>query len=282
MLRACLALLSVGLLSGTWGAALWGAEVDLTDPNVMAGAAGKPTVRLELLGFGLIPTARVVLINPTNAPLRVSRTWTYEVIPQGSLTDVSFRTSVEKPDCPRTYADLAYLPDQRVWLTFSPKKLFNNVSEEPIAVAAHRAWGHDHLLDLRLAKQARNAIIFVRLKPGDNAPTSDWERIQLPDVPDVPLIRFTDTSRRLNDVAFDRAAKQADAVFVATADDSRWTRVLTVSADDPLAKTLPSLLLDGKSFHIVEKDVPCRYAVTGIRDGVVDPEACVIAVEPLR
>lgn len=255
---------------------------ETADPNVMKGATGRPTVRLELMGFGFIPTARVVLINPTNEPMRVSRTWTYEVVPQNSLTDATFRTSVSLPDCPRTYADIAYLPDQRAWLTFTPYQLFNNSSDDPIRVAPHRAWGHDHLLDLRAAKQARNAIIFVRLQPGQGTPASDWERIQLPDVPDLPLIRFTENSRRLEQDAFNRAAKTADAVFVASAGGPRWTRILTLAKEDPLAKDLPQLLLDGKSFHIVDDDVPCRYAVTGIRDGVVANDARVIAVETPR
>ncbi len=249
----------------------------------MAGAAGTPTVRLELLGFGLIPTARVVLINPTNVPLRISRSWTYEVVPQRSLTDASLRTSVGLPDCPRTYAELAYLPEQRAWLTFSPYQLFNNRSDEPITVAPHRAWGHDHLLDLRAAKQARNAIIFVRLQPGQGTLASDWERIQLPDVPDLPLVRFTGNSRRLvDDGPFARVTKEpGTTTFVATADASKWTRVLTLATDDPLAKTLPQLLLDGKSFHLIDDGKPYRYAVTGLQDGVVDAEARVIAVQPV-
>lgn len=274
MFRACIGLLAVVGASAS--------EPELRDPNVIAGAASQPTVRLELLGFGLIPTARVVLINPTNAPLNISRSWTYEVIPQSSLTDGAFRASVAQADAPRTYADILYLPSARTWLTFSPQQLFNNSSDDPIRVAPHKAWGHDHLLDLRLAKQPRNAIIFVRLKPGENAPLSDWERIQLPDVPEAPLIRFTENSRRLPEAAFERAAKQADAVFTATADDSRWTRVLTLVADDPLAQTFPQILLDGKSFHLIDKGVPCRYAVSGITKGVVDSEARVIAVLPLN
>ena len=274
MIRAFIGLLTVVAASAS--------DTELRDPNVIAGATSQATVRLELVGFGLIPTARVVLINPTIEPLRVSRTWTYEVIPQASLTDEPFRTRVALADAPQTYADIAYLPNQRTWLTFSPQQLFNNGTDDPIRVAPHKAWGHDHLLDLRLAKQARNTLVFIRLKPGDSAPTSDWERFQLPDVPDLPLIRFTENSRRLPEVAFERAAKQADAVFTATADDSRWTRILTLATDDPLAKTLPRLLLDGKSFHIVDKDVPCRYAVNGITDGVVNSEAHVIAVLPLK
>jgi len=166
-------------------------------------------------------------------------------------------------------------------------------------VAPGKAWGHDHPLDLRPTK-LRAQIVFVRLHvpraatrtdgdedptPKGNVPefTSDWMRYQLPDVPDLPLLRFSGDARKLGDPQFARAAKGATTfVATATSGDYPWTRVLTLAKDDPLAETFPRLLLDGKSTHVIADGEPFRYAVSGIDGSVISSDATVIAVQQLR
>jgi hypothetical protein len=144
-------------------------------------------------------------------------------------------------------------------------------------------------LDLRPAKMGPG-IVYIRLaltvpvSPGTTAAApavfrSDWERYRLPDVPAVPLVRFDSDSRKLGQPQFERAAREA-TVFTATAasGDFPWTRVLTLDLRDPLAPSLPRLLLDGKSVHVVPDGTPMRFAVTGYAGGGFDSDARVIAV----
>ena len=266
------------------------------------GAVGQATVRLEFLGKGFVPTARVLITNPLQRRAHLSRNWTYEVVPQDRLTDRTLAASLPAARDDRFFAlaELACLPESRIWLTLDEDEVFRSGNDrKPIDVAPGKAWGHDHPLDLRPAK-LRAQIVFVRLhvpraatrtdgeddpvpKGGAQEFTSDWMRYLLPDVPDLPLVRFSGDARKLGETQFARAAKGA-ATFVATAasGDYPWTRVLTLAKDDPLAAAFPQLLLDGKSNHVVADGEPFRFAVSGIDGTTVDPDATVIAVQQLR
>ncbi len=83
-----------------------------------------------------------------------------------------------------------------------------------------------------------------------------------------------------------RAAQEAGMTLVAVATSGAhpWTRILTLDPLDPLAKHLPTLLLDGRSQQAFTDGVRCRFAVRGVSaDGVVDnDEAVVVAVQPLE
>ena len=261
-------------------------------PPRLPGATGKATIRLEFLGKGLIPTARVLISNPGSDRLRFSRRWTYEVIPQTSVADQGQLQRLPGLNDDRRFslAELTSLPEARVFLTLSEELVFRSGSDDrAIAVFPGKAWGHDHPLDLRPAKLAPG-IVYIRLAltaatgpvPATDAPAvyrSDWERYRLPDVPAVPLVRFDSVSRKLGQPQFERAAKDA-TVFTATAvsGDFPWTRVLTLDVRDPLASTLPRVLLDGKSVHVIPDGTPLRFAVTGYAAGQFDSEARVIAV----
>lgn len=275
------------------------------DPPVapgIPGAVGQATIRLEFLGKGFVPTARVLITNPVQRRAHLSRSWTYEVVAQDRLTDRSLAASLPGPRDDRfmALAELQCAPEARVWLTLDEDAVFRSGNDrKPIGVAPGKAWGHDHPLDLRPAK-LRAQIVFIRLHvpraatrtDGEDDPvpkgdvqefTSDWMRYLLPDVPDLPLVRFGGDARKLGDTQFARAAKDA-TTFVATAasGDHPWTRVLTLAKDDPLAKTFPRLLLDGKSTHVIADGEPFRFAVGGIDGSTVGPEATVIAVQQLR
>ena len=261
-------------------------------PVRLSGATDSATVRLEFLGKGLIPTARVLISNPGADRLRFSRRWTYEVIPQTSIADQRQlqRLSGLTDDRNLSVAELTTLPEARVFLTLAEDLVFRSGSDDrAIAVMPGKAWGHDHPLDLRPAKMGPG-IVYIRLAltvpvgPGTTAAApavfrSDWERYRLPDVPAVPLVRFDAESRKLGQPQFERAAKEA-TVFIAMAasGDFPWTRVLTLDLRDPLAPSLPRLLLDGKSVHVVPDGTPMRFAVTGYAGGGFDSDARVIAV----
>ena len=283
------ALLAPLALMAVLGAPLPAVEVDDGAPAPIPAMIGTATLHLELLGRGLIPIARVAILNQQSGPLLVPRTWTYEVMPQRAILDDAIRAQAEHEDA-RSFTQLVCAPDQRVFITLSPRRLFNDDDDTRIRVPANRGWGHDHELDLRVARLQRNSIAFVRLTiagrdgdPDKTASHSDWERIQVPDVPmDLPMVRFTGDSRKLVDPAFTRAAQRADAVFTATASGPTWTRILTLDAKDPLAKAMPQVLLDGKSFHVFDDGVPCRFAITGMHDGRITADARVVAMMPLR
>lgn len=285
---------------------------DGPDPApVRPGAIGRPTARLEFLGRGQYPTARVIISNPGPGRLHLSRGWTYEVIPQASVENRSgMSMTTFDDDRPLAFADLASAPNARVWIRLPERTIFRGGASRRIAIEAGRSWGQDHPLDLRKSRLPPG-IIFVRLaidiiRPdgagneaeddggGEDAPPakaddlgqvcSDWIRMRLPDVPDLPLVRFGPDARKLEgEVPFARAAKGM-TVFTATAASGEypWTRVLTLVKGDPLAAELPRLLLDGKSVHVVPDGEPYRYAVSGIDGPVVDSDAEVIAVQTAR
>ncbi len=241
-----------------------------------------------MLSRGLIPTVRVLISNPGPGRVRIPRSWTYEVIPQASVSDERIRGLVTAPaDDDRHYSpsELAFLPEQRVWMTLSENNLFGRSGQDPIVLAGQKSWGHDHSVDLRLA-QMKPGPIFIRLSLTLAGPHSDWQRLSMPDVPDLPLIRFTkDTRKLLGEAPFARAVKTAGCSFVATivTNDQPWTRVMTVDPHDPLAALIPKLLLDGRSATILEDKVPYRFAVRGISaEGHVESDAEVIAIQPVE
>ena len=262
-------------------------------PPRLPGATGSAAVvRLEFLGKGLIPTARVLISNGGSERLRLRRRWTYEVIPQTAITDREqlLRLPDLKDNRQVSVAELKSLPDTRVFLTLAEDLVFRSGSDDrAIAVMPGKAWGHDHPLDLRPANMAPG-IVFIRLVlttaggPGTAAEAaavyrSDWERYRVPDVPAVPLIRFDSDSRKLRQLQFERAARDATVVTATAASgDFPWTRVLTLDSSDPLAPTLPRMLLDGKSVHVIPDGTPMRYAITGYVAGSLESDARVIAV----
>jgi hypothetical protein len=286
-MRLILAIVVAMGVQASLGVAL-GAE---DSPQPRLGATGTATVRLEFLGKGLIPTARVLISNPEAGRLRLGRRWTYEVIPQTAIVDQAqlSRLPSVRDDSRLSVAELASLPESRIFLTLAEDLVFRGGSDDrTIAILPGKAWGHDHQLDLRPAKLSPG-IVYIRLAlttvgglEGKNPATvyrSDWERYRLPDVPDVPLVRFDADSRKLGNPQFERAARTA-TVFTATAvsGDFPWTRVLTLDASDPLAVHVPRLLLDGKSTHVIPDNTPMRFAITGYDVGQVEPDARVIAV----
>jgi len=262
-----LALLIV-LPGSTW------AEDPPPEPAPIPATAMGATITCEFLGSGLIPTARVVITNTGPVRLRVPRSWTYEVIPPTALVDA--RTKLSKDD--------AYLPEQRVWLTLSERTIFGRSGQDDIIILPGRSWGHDHALDLRPGK-FKPGPQFIRFCLGQQGPKSEWLRVQVPDVPNLQLVRFTTDSRKLlGEAPFKRAADAAGCVFVATAvsGDQPWTRVLTLESGDPLAAVLPSLLLDGRSVPVFADGERWRFAVRGISaTGEVADDARVMAVQPL-
>lgn len=283
----------LALMSILVGSRLLLAEDTPPEPTALPGAVGQATVRLELLGRGLVPTARVVIINPTVLRLRLSRAWTYEVVPQTAINDERMRTRLPALTDTRLFAtdELHFAPEQRVWLTLPERRVFGRSNLDPIEIASRKSWGHDHDLDLRPAHLLPGPV-FVRLNLRTGITVneskelnSDWQRIMIPDVPALPLIRFTTDSRKLSsDTTFARAEKEAGRSFTAKAESGEhgWTRILTLDPTDPLAGKLPKLLLDGRSQHVFGDGIRCKFAVRGISaDGVVDTDADVLAVMPL-
>ncbi len=247
-------------------------------------AIGTAAIRLELIGRGLLPTCRVLVTNPGPERLQFQRRWVYELAPQAALADRSLAAGLPLADETRPFA-LAGMPFPTaalIRLSLAPVRIFRGGPiDGPITVGAGRTWGHDHLLDLRQAR-APAGIAFVRLVLADGSLRSDWQRCVLPDVPELPLVRFGGEARRLGDIPFARAARGAQAViFTAVAETRGWpfTRQLVLVAEDPLAATLPRLLLDGKSLHVVPDGVAVRFAATGIADGRVADDAEVVAVD---
>jgi hypothetical protein len=266
-----------------------GAEELPPDPEATTGTLANTGVSFELMGKGLIPTARVVITNNALVRIRLSRSWTYEVIPQQSLTDSTLKASLPAASDERNFSftDSAFLPEQRVWLTLSERVIFGRSNQPELVIAPRRAWGHDHLLDVRPG-HFKPGPVFIRLCLGTGAgagvPKSAWQRLLIPDVPDVPLLRFTsDTRKLLGEVPFKRAAEEAGMTLVAVADSGAhpWTRVLTLDTKDPLAAFLPRLLLDGRSQPFFEDGVRYRFAVRGVSaTGEVAADALVVALQP--
>lgn len=262
-------------------------EPDPVAGSPVAGAIGSAVVTFELLGRGLIPSARIVVTNTSPVRIRLPRTWTYEVIPQPGILDAQVRTTLPDDADERSISlkDFAYAPEQRVWLTLSERVLFGRSQQDDIIIAPRRSWGHDHALDLRPG-HFKPGPVFIRFSLGSNGLKSDWQRLLIPDVPAVPLLRFTAQSRKLvGEVPFGRAVKEAGRTFIAMADSGThpWTRVLTLDEKDPLATHLPRLLLDGRSQQIFDDGVRCRFAVKGISaTGEVDDDAEVVAVQPVE
>ena len=266
-----------------------GAEELPPDPQPISGTLANTRVSLELLGKGLIPTARVVISNNDFVRIRLPRSWTYEVIPQPALIDNALKASLSAASDERNFSftDAAFLPEQRVWLSLSERAIFGRSGQHEIEIAPRRTWGHDHLLDVRPG-HFKPGPVFIRLclgtSLGASGPKSAWQRLLIPDVPDVPLLRFTSDSRKLlGEVPFKRAAQEAGLTFVAVASSGShpWTRILTLDAKDPLAGFLPRLLLDGRSQPIFEDGVRYRFAVRGISaTGEVDADATVSTLQP--
>lgn len=265
---------------------LW-AEEPPPEPDPVVGVLGSAGVSFELLGRGLIPTSRIVVTNTSPIRIRLPRTWTYEVIPQPGITDAQVRATLPDIADDRSFLlkDFTYAPEQRVWLTLSERTLFGRSQLDEMVIAPRRSWGHDHALDLRPG-HFKPGPVFIRFSLGSNGLKSDWLRVLIPDVPNVPLLRFTTESRKLSGaVPFARAVKEAGRSFIARADSGThpWTRVLTLDADDPLAAQVPKMLLDGRSQQIFDDGVRCRFAVRGISaSGEIESDADVVAVQPVE
>lgn len=263
------------------------AEPDPVAGSDLMGAAGSIVVTMELLGRGLIPTARVVVTNTNPIRVRLPRSWTYEVIPQPAILDANLRSTL--PDAAEerhvSLKELTYLPEQRVWLTLSERAIFGRSRQEDIVIAPRRTWGHDHPLDMRPG-HFKPGPVFIRLCLGSTGPKSDWLRLLIPDVPDVPLLRFTADSRKLmGEVPFARAVKEAGTSFIATATSGAhpWTRVLKLDPSDPLAEHVPTMLLDGRSLQVFDDGIRCRFAARGISEtGEVENDASIVAVQPVE
>jgi len=263
------------------------AEPEPVSGSSIPGAVGSTLVTFELLGRGMIPTSRVVLTNTSPIRVRLPRTWTYEVIPQPAILDPKLRSTMSETAEESTVSlkEIAYLPEQRVWLTMSERSIFGRSGQEDIVITPGRSWGHDHALDLR-SGHFKPGPVFIRFCLGDAGPKSAWLRLLIPEVPNVPLLRFTTESRKLiGEVPFGRAIKEAGTSFIATATSGShpWTRVLTLDPTDPLAALLPTLLLDGRSQQVFDDGVRCRFAVRGISaTGEVDNDAVIVAVQPVE
>ena len=281
------------LFIGLWlaGWASYGSDLAAEEPPVepapAEGAIGSAVVSFELIGRGLVPTARIVITNPNPVRLRLPRTWTYEVIPQPAILDDRLRSSLPAASDEQRFSvkDFTYAPGQRVWLTLSERTLFGRSGQEDIIIGPRRSWGHDHALDLRPGK-FKPGPVFIRFALGSSGPKSDWLRLLIPEVPAAPLLRVSTVARKLTgEVPFARAVKDAGRSFIATADSGAhpWTRVLTLDPLDPLAAQLPKLLLDGRSQQIFADGVRCRFAVRGISaTGEVEDDASVMAVQPVE
>lgn len=264
-----------------------GAEELPADSEPIPGTNANTGVTLELLGQGLIPTARVLITNGNAVRLRLPRAWTYEVITKPALTDRVLKASLPTAGNERhlTFDESAVLPEQRVCLTLSERIVFGRSGLGELFIAPRRTWGHDHLVDLRPG-HFKPGLVFIRLCLGNSpgAAKSAWQRLLIPDVPDVPLLRFTSDSRKLlGEVPFKRAAQEAGLTFVAVASSGAhpWTRILTLDAQDPLAGLLPRLLLDGRSQPVFEDGVRCLFAVRGVSlTGEVAADASVVAIHP--
>ena len=263
------------------------AEEPPAEPVPAEGAIGTAVVSFELIGRGLVPTARIVITNPSPVKIQLPRTWTYEVIPQPAILDSRMRSTLPEVTDEQRFSvkDFSYMPEQRVWLTLSEQTLFGRSRHDEILIGPRRSWGHDHVLDLRPGN-FKPGPVFIRFALGSSGPKSDWLRLLVPDVPAVPLLRFTTETRKLTgDVPFGRAVKEAGGSFIATADSGAhpWTRVLTLDPLDPLAAQLPRLLLDGRSQQVFADGVRCRFAVRGISaTGEVEDDASVMAVQPVE
>lgn len=281
------------LFIGLWlaGRAFHGPELAAEEPPAepvpAEWAVGSSVVSFELIGRGLVPTARIVITNTSPVRIRLSRTWTYELIPQPAILDARMRSSLPDVTDEQRFSvkDFSYVPEQRVWLTLSERTLFGRSGQDDIVIGPRRSWGHDHALDLRPGN-FKPGPVFIRFALGPNGPKSDWLRLLIPNVPAVPLLRFTTETRKLTgEVPFGRAVKEAGRSFIATADSGAhpWTRVLTLDPLDPLAAQLPRLLLDGRSQQIFADGVRCRFAVRGISaTGEVEDNASVMAVQPVE
>ena len=133
----CHELLCVWLIGWSLASAtqLWAEEpppeLDPVAGSPVAGAIGSAVVTFELLGRGLIPSARIVVTNTSPVRIRLPRTWTYEVIPQPGILDAQVRTTLPDDADERSISlkDFAYAPEQRVWLTLSERVLFGRSQE---------------------------------------------------------------------------------------------------------------------------------------------------------
>jgi hypothetical protein len=274
-------LLRLGVLcSGLVWLGCGAAAVEADDGLVPNNLPTHTQVHLEFLGRGLVPTARVVINNPDSFRVHLPRRWTYEVVSQPALTDPLQRSSLPGISAGEHFSlkRLTCLPEAKVTITFAEDAIFrSSTGNAPISIPSRRSWGHDHEFDLRLAK-IRDGIIFIRLTFA--AGSSDWVRYRLPEVPDLPLVRFTLESRKLGTDHFARAEKQAEVVVNGVLDSGEWPwcRVLTLAANDPLAKTYPRLLVDGKSTQVLADGERARFAIRGFAEGKFSADARVLAI----
>ena len=236
------------------------------DDPVPAFAGEPPVVSLELMGRGLVPTARVVVFaSPRGTRTILSRTWTYQVQPQ-SLSD----------------GTMAPHNDIAVAITLPPERIFHTASPDTtFVILPGRTWGQDHALDLRMARLAAG-MVKIRLLIGEAS--SPWVNYRLPDVPvDLPLAVVGSDAHKLDREHLERLAKTSSATIIRgrfTSGDHPWTRIFTLDAKDPMAPLLPKLLIDGKSTNMVADDLLVHCAISGVSPGgAVEDGATFLGVE---